>query len=108
MLVRERLAISVAVLAAAVLPVLPGCSSSNPRDVNYGTDVGLDFVPPDAAPMNDGTTEVEESGYSVDAGVEDATASQDSEMAEVLTQVSADVLQDETGSDLDAAIAGAN
>ena len=42
MLVRERLAISVAILAAAVLLVLPGCSTNNPRDVNvtYAAEAG--------------------------------------------------------------------
>ncbi len=108
MLVRERLAISVAILAAAVLWVLPGCSTNNPRDVNYGTDVALDFVPPDAAPKKDGTTSVEESGNSVDGGDDDAGVSQDSEMAEALTEVSVDGLQAGTVSDPDAAIAGAN
>ena len=108
MLVRERLAIGVAVLAAAVLWGLPGCSTNNPQDVNKDTDVALDFVPPDAAPKKDGTTAVEESGKSVDGSGEVAKVSQDSQMAEALTEVSVDGLQDETAFEPDAAITGAN
>jgi hypothetical protein len=97
MLVRERLAISVAVLAAAVLWVLPGCSTNNPRDINDGTDVALDFVPPDAGHTVDAGATTEVSHNSVDAGGVD-----------VSVEVYADGLQDEAVSDLDAAIDGAN
>jgi len=97
MLVRERLAISVAVLAAAVLWVLPGCSTNNPRDINDGTDVALDFVPPDAGHTVDAGATTEVSRNSVDAGGVD-----------VSVEVSADGLQDEAVSDLDATIDGAN
>lgn len=107
MLVRERLAISVAILAAAVLLALPGCSTNNPRDINYGTDVALDFTPPDAAPKKDATA-IEVSGNSVDGSDLDAGVSHDSDMAEALTEVSVDGLQAETVSDPDAAIPGAN
>lgn len=91
--------------------VAPGCSTNNPRDMSYGTDVALDFVPPDAAPKKDGTTAVEESGTSVDGDGDtdgdDAKVLRDSQMAEVLTEVSLDGSQGETVSDPDAAIAGA-
>lgn len=90
--------------------VAPGCSTNNPRDISYGTDVALDFVPPDAAPKKDGTTTVEESGASVDGDGdiddEDAKVLRDAKMAEVLTEVSLDGLQGETVSDPDAAITG--
>jgi hypothetical protein len=107
MLVRDRLAISVAILAAAALWALPGCSTNNPRDVNYGTDVALDFIPPDAAAKKDAAA-VEVSGNSVDGSDLDGGVSQDSQMAEALTEVSVDGLQVESVSDSDAAIAGAN
>jgi hypothetical protein len=107
MLVRERLAISVAVLAAVALWVLPGCSTNNPQDVNKNTDVAWDFIPPDAAPKKDATA-IEVSGNSVDGSALDGGVSQDSQMAEALTEVSVDVLQAESGSDPDAAIPGAN
>lgn len=108
MLVRERLAIGVAVLATVALWVIPGCSTNSPRDINDKTDVAWDFIPPDASPLKDGTTAVEESGNSVDGGGEDATVSEDTEMAETLTEVSLDGLQNGTVSDPDAAITGAN
>jgi hypothetical protein len=40
-------------LAATAASLLLACSSSQSRDVNYGTDAGLGFVPPDAPPRND-------------------------------------------------------
>lgn len=104
MLVRERLAISVAVLATIGLWVLPGCSSSNPRDINYGTDVALDFVPPDAGP--DAT--VEEAGNSADGGGEVTGEVSGQAPDEASDEVSDDGLQDETATRLDAAIDGAN
>jgi hypothetical protein len=107
MLVRERLAISVAFLAAAVLWAFPGCSTNNPRDLHYGSDADVDFIPPDAAPKKDAAA-IEVSGNSVDGSVLDGGVSLDSGMAEALTEVSVDVLQAESGSDPDAAIPGAN
>lgn len=90
--------------------ILPGCSTNNPRDLSYGTDVALDFVPPDAGPSADGAEAVEESGNSVDGSRSEV--SQDSkvldEVLEVLSEVSTDGLQGESVSDPDAAIAGAN
>jgi hypothetical protein len=106
MLVRERLAISVAFLATIGLWVLPGCSTSNPRDVNYGTDVALDFVPPDAGP--DAT--VEEAGNSVDGGevTGEVSGQAPDETSDEADEVSDDGLQDETAGRLDAAVDGAN
>ena len=48
MLVRTKLAGPLAALVASVPLLLAGCSSSQPRDINYGTDVGVGYVPPDA------------------------------------------------------------
>ena len=45
--------------------MLLGCSSGQPRDVNYGTDVALDFTPPDGGSPNDGLAQ--ETGSSVDS-----------------------------------------
>jgi hypothetical protein len=49
MLVRPKLAGPWATLVACVPLFLSGCSSSQPHDINNGTDVGLEFVPPDAS-----------------------------------------------------------
>jgi hypothetical protein len=58
---------SLAIGSAAVALMLLGCSSSQPRDINYGTDVGLDFTPPDGGSPKDALTQ--ESGASVDSSV---------------------------------------
>jgi len=50
MLTRPKLAgLCIALVTSAAL-LLSGCSSSSPRDINYGTDVGVGYVPPDVAP----------------------------------------------------------
>jgi hypothetical protein len=89
MLVREGLAIGVAATGLMLL----GCSSSNPRDINIDTDVGVDFTPPDGGSRKDGQVDgqVEESGNSVDNNGGEA---------------SVDELQDVAVSDLDAPIDG--
>ena len=74
-----------AVLAVLATATLSGCSAEQPRDVNYGTDVGLFYVPPgaddsvsdDAAGMNidggDSTdSAVVDGGPSADAPLESA------------------------------------
>jgi hypothetical protein len=43
-----------ATLVAGALLLLPGCSSNQPRDINYGTDVGLGYVPPDGSTAGTG------------------------------------------------------
>jgi hypothetical protein len=88
---RERLASSVAILAAAALMTLPGCSSDPPRDIRWGTDADVDFIPPDSGITLDAT--VEESGNSVDS---------------TNVEVSNDGSHSEAVSDLDTAIDGAN
>jgi hypothetical protein len=66
MLLRPKLTTRVAVVfALAALPLL-GCSSSQPRDINYGTDAGLGFVPPEG-----GTTNSAPDGVQVDTASAD-------------------------------------
>jgi hypothetical protein len=107
MLVRERLAISAAALALALGGLLSGCSSDNPRDINYGTDVAINFVPPDASVTNDGDALAAESGNPVDGvGVEVAeVAGAASGRDEVGALVDSMV---DSALDVDAAIGGAN
>jgi hypothetical protein len=52
-------------MAAVASMIFLGCSSKGPRDMNYGTDAGLDFVAPDAPLRTDAP--------SSDAGDETAT-----------------------------------
>ena len=74
MLVRERLARSVAILATAACLLLPGCSADNPVDMNINTDVGADFVPPDSSVGSDADVAIEVSSGSADgSGGEVAT-----------------------------------
>jgi hypothetical protein len=47
MSVRPKLARALVGVAYTAF-VLAGCSSSPPRDLNYGTDVGAGYIPPDA------------------------------------------------------------
>jgi hypothetical protein len=49
MLLRPKLAGLFSALVASATLLLWGCSSSSPRDINYGTDVGVGFVPPDVS-----------------------------------------------------------
>lgn len=102
MLLRQRLAIGVAALATAAWPMLPGCSSSNPRDINYGTDVGVGFVPPDSSVGDDADVSIEETGTSVDAGNDDIVPGDID--AEILDQSTADL--DLDTSDIDTSIDG--
>jgi hypothetical protein len=90
---RERLASSTAILATAALMMLPGCSPNQPRDLQWGTDADVGFVPPDTAVGDDADATVEESGNSADGSSGD---------------VSVDESLDEAGYDLDASIDGAN
>jgi hypothetical protein len=74
MLVRERLARGVAVLATAAWLLLPGCSADNPVDMNMNTDVGADFVPPDSSVGSAADVPIEVSSDSADgSGGEVAT-----------------------------------
>lgn len=88
---RAKLAIGIVPVAMAVLfGLVNACSSNNPRDLNWGTDVAADFVPPDASAVD---AQTEESGTSVDGmsnGQEDADISVDS-MVDSDTEVDAPI-----------------
>ncbi len=53
MLVRPKLAGPVSALVFGAALFFSGCSSSKPRDLHYGTDADLFYVPPDAPPATD-------------------------------------------------------
>ncbi len=109
MLVRERLAISAAALALACGGLLSGCSSGNPRDINYGTDVAANFVPPDASVTVDGDTTAAESGNSVDGGAGGEATEVAGEAPDGQDEVGelADSMVDSALDDVDTAIDGA-
>ena len=74
MLTRPRLTIGILSLAASAAMLLSGCSSSSPRDIHYGTDVGLDYVPPDAGPASYETaSEATGEANSTEAGPESSS-----------------------------------
>jgi len=80
MLTRPRLTIGILSLAASAAMLLSGCSSSSPRDIHYGTDVGLDYVPPDAGPASyetaseaTGEANSTEAGNTIEAGPESSS-----------------------------------
>jgi hypothetical protein len=99
-----KLAGSVAIFAAAgSLLALPACSSNSPRDINWGTDVGVGFEPPDTGAVGD-RPDTTTTNTTIDATVEDSEDSADS----ISGEVSIDESQDEAVFDLDAAIDGAN
>ena len=52
MLLRPVLTSALLTLVAVASLLPAGCSSSGPRDINYGTDVALGYVPPDAAAVS--------------------------------------------------------
>jgi hypothetical protein len=68
MLAKPKLAGPLAALLAASALIFSACSSSHPRDIHYGTDAGLDFVPLDGA--IDTTSAIDGSGGS-EAGASD-------------------------------------
>jgi len=80
MLPRPKLAGLFPALVASAALLLWGCSSSSPRDLNYGTDVGLGYVPPDVAPTAPDTTVIETtaSADAVDDGSSSDSANADS------------------------------
>jgi hypothetical protein len=94
MLLRPKLTGLFAALVASASLLLLGCSSSSPRDINYGTDVGVGFVPADS-----GTT------TTVDAGI-DGGGSVDSSADAWISTDSADTVdgEAETMVSVDAAI----
>ena len=52
MYLRPKLAGLFAALVTSTALFLSGCSSSQPRDINYGTDVGVGYVPPVVTPTD--------------------------------------------------------
>ena len=76
MLAKPKLAGPFAALLAASALLFSACSSSHPRDIHWGTDAGLDFVPPDggASPSIDTSGTIDGSGGS-EAGASNASAS---------------------------------
>jgi len=95
MLVPPKLAGTLTTLVAGAALFLTGCSSSSPRDMNYGTDVGLGYEPTDVAvTTTDGGTQSTtmddasdlDGGAAVDASIDfsdavDATNDMDGEAA---------------------------
>ena len=67
MLTRPKFAGLLAALVASAALLLSGCSSKSPRDINYGTDVGLGYVPPDVAPTATGYDAAVDAGIAVDS-----------------------------------------
>jgi len=83
MLPRPKLASLVAALGAGATLLLLGCSSSSPRDINYGTDVAVGFVPPDGSPTNtslDGAATLDGAAI-LDGATADSETASDSEAA---------------------------
>jgi hypothetical protein len=70
MYVRPKLAGMVAALVTSAALFLSGCSSSQPRDINYGTDVGVGYVPSVVTPTDGAAI----NGASIDAGASADTA----------------------------------
>jgi hypothetical protein len=68
MLAKPKLAGPFAALLAALALLFSACSSSHPRDINYGTDAGLGFVPLDVG------TSVDTSGIDGSVGSEAGTS----------------------------------
>jgi hypothetical protein len=82
MLAKPKLAGPLAALLAASALLFSACSSSHPRDINYGTDADLDFVPPDGGTGSsidtDNTSGAIDGSLGSEAGAFDASASNES------------------------------
>jgi hypothetical protein len=81
MLLRPKLAGLLVTFMASAALLFSGCSSSQPRDINYGTDVGLGYVPASATSTatEAGASEAGGSAVSGSAdGADDAGISVDS------------------------------
>ena len=93
-LLRPAFANGAAALAALATMELSACSPSQPRDINYGTDVGLSYVP--------GADEA----LSADASSPDSTAddSADATSADSAADISAGSAAPDGGISVDAAV----
>jgi hypothetical protein len=84
MLARSKLALASSLLLASALLSFSACSSSEPRDLNFGTDAGLGWIPPDASAADDvaqGTIDASlDSGGSGDVFMYDQTVDADDRM----------------------------
>jgi hypothetical protein len=69
MLVSPKLAGALTTLVAGAAMFLTGCSSSSPRDMNYGTDVGAGYIPWDGSTTSDedSADSTKESADSIDS-----------------------------------------
>lgn len=67
MLLPPKLVAGLFSLLAGACTLVGGCSSSQPRDMNYGTDAGLGYTPPDYA-----TTTTTSGSDAADASVADS------------------------------------
>jgi hypothetical protein len=70
MLVRPKLAGPFVALVFGVVLFFSGCSSRKPRDLQYGTDADLFYVPPDAPPATDAGTIDAESAVDSDKALD--------------------------------------
>jgi PBP1b-binding outer membrane lipoprotein LpoB len=98
MLVPPKLASLFVALAVSASLLLSGCSSSSPRDINYGTDVAVGWVPPDVAPTITVTDSAavdsqiaSDSANAVDGGVlQDASQAPSIDTVAVDSQIASD------------------
>jgi len=74
MLAKPKLAGPLAAFLAASALIFSACSSSHPRDIYYGTDAGLGFVPPDVGASIDTSSGIDGSVGS-ESGASEAAAS---------------------------------
>jgi hypothetical protein len=84
--VRLALAASMAACSAIAMAQLSACSTNQPRDVNYGTDVGLFYVPPgvDNTVSDDAASVDADGGDSADSVVVDGGASAETSVGSAL------------------------
>jgi len=76
-----RLSVALGLAFLATLPALCGCSSSQRRDKNYGTDAGANYQIPDAASFSstaDVADDTDPDAFSDDGPVPDADPGTDS------------------------------
>ena len=105
MLLRPKLAGLFAALVTSAALLCSGCSSSQPRDINYGTDVGLGYVPPDVAPTSTEAGAIE-AGGSVDSGSAIETGGPADAPDAASAEISADSADDVDAVLVDASIDG--
>jgi hypothetical protein len=75
MFFRPSLAGLFAALALSTGLLFSGCSSSKPRDVHYGTDADVGFIPPDAPAATTTYDAGIDGGSAMDSGIDGNAAS---------------------------------